>query len=42
MTFDPTLKQYTVLQVITNPIPTSISVTSSFGGSATSSLTKVK
>ena len=42
MTWDPTLLQYTVAQDIVNPIPGSVSVTSSFGGSATSVLTTVK
>jgi hypothetical protein len=42
MTFDPTLKQYTAVESFGNPVPTSISVTSSFGGSATSAVTKLR
>jgi hypothetical protein len=43
MTFDPNLKTYNIVpSVITNPIPGSVSVTSSFGGAATSPLTAIK
>lgn len=43
MTFDPTLQTYNIVpSVITNPIPGSITVTSSFGGSASSPLTAVR
>jgi hypothetical protein len=43
MTFDPTLKTYSIVpSVITNPIPGSITVTSSFGGAASSPLTAIK
>jgi hypothetical protein len=41
MTYDPNAKTYTV-DVIVNPIPGSVTVTSSFGGSATSTLTRVR
>jgi hypothetical protein len=41
MTFDPTALRYTV-DVIVNPAPGTITITSSFGGSATSTLTKVR
>jgi hypothetical protein len=43
MTFDPTLQTYSVVpSVIVNPIPASITVTSSFGGSASGVITAVK
>jgi hypothetical protein len=41
MTYDPTTQTYSVPQYIVNPIPGSVSVTSSFGGSATSTLTRI-
>jgi hypothetical protein len=42
MAFDPTLREYNVLQDIVNPIPSTITVTSSFGGSVSSPITRVK
>jgi hypothetical protein len=43
MTFDPNLKTYNIVpSVIVNPIPGSITVTSSFGGAASSPLTSIK
>jgi len=41
MTYDPTAQTYSVPQFVVNPIPGSVTVTSSFGGSATSILTKI-
>ncbi len=42
MTFDPTLRQYTVTNLTVNPAPGTVTVTSSFGGTATAILTKVR
>jgi hypothetical protein len=42
MTYDPTLQTYSVASVTVNPMPSSVTVTSSFGGAATSSLTAIK
>jgi hypothetical protein len=42
MTYDPTLQTYNVNAMIVNPIPSAVSVTSSFGGSAVSGLTSLK
>jgi hypothetical protein len=43
MTFDPNAKTYSIVpSVIVNPIPGSITVTSSFGGAASSPLTSIK
>ena len=43
MTFDPNLKTYSVVpSVIVNPMPGTVTVTSSFGGAASSPLTAVK
>jgi hypothetical protein len=41
MTYDPTRLSYSVPQYIVNPMPSSVSVTSSFGGSATSPITRL-
>jgi hypothetical protein len=42
MTFDPTLLTYSVPAVIVNPMPGTITVTSSFGGVASSPITAAK
>ena len=42
MTFDPTLQTYNVLSVTVNPMPASVTVTSSFGGAASSPITAIK
>jgi hypothetical protein len=43
MTFDPNLKTYSIVpSVITNPIRGSVTVTSSFGGAASSPLTAIR
>jgi hypothetical protein len=42
MTYDPNLQTYNVNAMIVNPIPSAVSVTSNFGGSAVSGLTSLK
>jgi K319-like protein len=42
MTFDPTLRVYNVIGDVVNPMPTTVTVTSSYGGSASSPITRVK